>query len=260
VYGKGAGRAQEILSILAEARDLGVTLTADTYPYTASYTGIGLLFPVWAKTTEQFLEAKSERRDELADYLRRRVMLRNGPEATLLGTAPYTGKTLADLSREFELPFEEVLIDKLGPQGFSAAYFVMDETLQSALLADPWVVISSDGSPSNYHPRGFGTFAKVIEDYVESQQLLSLEAAVAKMTSIPAEILGITDRGRLESGLAADVILFDPQQVRARATYTAPQTLAEGFELVMVNGRVVRRDGALTGNVSGRVLRPADSM
>ncbi|MCB1686034.1 MAG: amidohydrolase family protein [Pseudomonadales bacterium] len=259
VYGKGSARAKEILDILASARDGGVTITADTYPYSASYTGIGLLFPVWAKTTEQFLEAKSERRKELADYLRQRVNLRNGPQATLLGTAPYTGKTLADLSRELELPFEEVLIEKLGPQGFSAAYFVMDEALQSALLADPWVVISSDGGPGTYHPRGYGTFAKVIEDYVMSQKLLSLETAVAKMTSIPADILGIADRGRLESGMVADVILFDPQRVRARASYTQPQILAEGFDLVMVNGRIVRRDGAMTGVVSGRVLRPAAS-
>ena len=258
VYGQGEARAHEIIRMLASAREDGVTITADTYPYTASYTGIGLLFPVWAKTTEAFLAARSERRQALADYLRARVMSRNGPAATLLGTQPYTGKTLADLAAEFEMPFEDVLIDKLGPEGFSAAYFVMDESLQKGLLADPWVVISSDGGPGTYHPRGYGTFAKVIQDYVIDAQLLTLESAVAKMTSIPAQILGITDRGSLKEGMAADVILFDPAGVRAKATYTEPHILAEGFDLVIVNGRILRRAGVLAPILPGQVLKPTE--
>ena len=166
VFGSGTARAEEILGILSDAREQGVEITAEIYPYTASYTGIGIVFPVWAKTAEQFEVAKRERREELATYLRDRVNRRNGPEATLLGTDPWTGKTLAELSFELEMPFEDVLIDVIGPQGGSGAYFVMNDELQSRLLADPLVGVCSDGSPTGFHPRGHGTFARIIERYV----------------------------------------------------------------------------------------------
>ncbi len=131
VYGKGGDRADQIISILREARTSGIEITADMYPYNASYTGIDIVFPVWAKTVEQFEVARVERREELRQFLRNRVNRRNGPESTLLGTDPYTGKTLAELSHELEMPFEDVLIDVIGPDGVSGAYFVMNEELQS---------------------------------------------------------------------------------------------------------------------------------
>jgi N-acyl-D-aspartate/D-glutamate deacylase len=234
-----------------------VEVTADIYPYTASYTGIGILFPVWAKTDEQFAIARSERRAELAEYLRNRVNRRNGPEATLLGTGPYTGKTLAELSFELEMPFEDVLIDVIGPQGTSGAYFVMNEALQSEMLADPHIGVCSDGSPTGFHPRGHGTFARLIEKHVVRDGTLTLEEAVRKVTSLAAGILGIEDRGVLAAGKHADLIVFEPSRVREVATYPAPLRLAEGFDLVVVNGMVARERGRLTDSFAGRVLRPA---
>jgi len=256
VSGRGAARAEEIVGILDNARDAGIEITADMYPYTASYTGIAILFPVWAKTEEQFAVAKAERRDELEDYLRNRVTQRNGPEATLLGTDPWTGRTLAELANELEMPYEDVLIDVIGPQGASGAYFVMDEELQATLLESPWVGVCSDGSPTGFHPRGHGTFAKIIEDYVVGEDLLTLEEAVARMTSFAAGVLGVDDRGLLEPGYLADVIVFDPARVDARATYTEPLVLAEGFDLVIVNGRIAREAGMLAPVRAGRVLEP----
>ncbi|MGB5247377.1 MAG: amidohydrolase family protein [Woeseia sp.] len=256
VYGKGADRAAEILRIIESARANGIDVTADMYPYTASYTGIAIVFPVWAKTREQFEIARASRRAELAAYLRERVMQRNGPEATLLGTEPFTGKTLADLAHELEMPFEDVLIDVLGPQGSSGAYFVMNEELQSNLLKSPWVGVCSDGSPTGYHPRGHGTFAKIIEQYVMRDQLLTLEQAIAKMTSFAADVLKISDRGRIEEGLYADLIVFDPASVKAQASYTRPLTLAEGFDFVVVNGVVARENETLNGARAGKILRP----
>lgn len=256
VYGKGAGRADEILSILDDARASGIAITADVYPYTASYTGIGIVFPVWAKTAEQFEVAKRERRDELAAWLRQRIEQRNGPEATLLGTEPYTGKTLADLAFELETPFEDVLIDVIGPQGASGAYFVMNDALQSRLLEDPFIGVSSDGSPTGFHPRGHGTFATIIEDYVVQREVLTVEEAVRKMTSFAADIIGIEDRGVVREGMRADLIVFDPHNVQAKATYPDPLQLAEGFDVVIVNGRVARQDGQLSSERFGRVLTP----
>ena len=256
VYGNGVARAEEILDIITDARESGINITADIYPYTASYTGIDIVFPVWAKTTEQFEVAKVERRDELAEFLRNRVNRRNGPESTLLGTDPYTGKTLADLAHEMELPFEDVLIDVIGPQGAAGAYFVMNDELQSRLLQDPNIGVCSDGSPTGFHPRGHGTFAKIIETYVVAENLLSPGEAISKLTSFPANILGIDDRGAIKAGMLADILIFDMASVRDKATYPDPLQLAEGFDIVIVNGQIARQYGRQEINLHGRVLQP----
>lgn len=258
VFGKGSARAVEILEILAAARASGIDITADIYPYNASYTGIGIVFPVWAKTSEQFELARSERRDELAEYLRNRVNRRNGPESTLLGTDPYTGKTLADLAHEMELPFEDVLIDVIGPEGASGAYFVMNDELQSRLLADPMIGVGSDGSPTGFHPRGHGTFARIIEKHVVEDGVLTLPEAIRKLTSFPAGLLRIEDRGNLGEGMFADVLIFDSRNVREAATYPDPLQFAEGFDVVIVNGKIARENGRQTTGLFGRVLQPDD--
>ena len=258
VYGQGRARAEELLAVLAQARADGITITADVYPYIASYTGLSLLFPLWAKTREDFAVAKRDQRQALEAYLVQRIGKRNGPAATLLATEPYIGMTLAELEVELELPFEQILIDVMGPQGGSAAYFIMDDDLQSRLLQDSHVTVSSDGSPTAFHPRGHGTFAKIIEEYVVAREMLSLEEAVRKMTSFSATILGLTDRGSIEPGKAADLVIFDPKSVRATATYPKPLQLAQGFDLVMVNGKIAFQSGAAEAVRAGRVLRPAN--
>ncbi|MBT3428606.1 MAG: amidohydrolase family protein [Gammaproteobacteria bacterium] len=257
VYGKGRARAEELLAVLARARAAGVAITADVYPYIASYTGISLLFPVWAKTSEDFVIAKRDQREALEAYLVERIGRRNGPAATLMGTDPYTGKTLADLEVELGLPFEKILIDVIGPQGGGAAYFIMDDELQSRLLQDNYVTVSSDGSPTAFHPRGHGTFAKIIEEYVVARNLLSLEEAIRKMTSFSASILGLEDRGSIEPGKVADLVIFEPENIRAKATYPAPLQLAQGFDVVMVNGKIAFQAGVTKTIRAGSVLKPA---
>lgn len=256
VYGNGAARAEEILGILAAAREAGIDITADIYPYSASFTGIDIVFPVWAKTRQQFDAVKVERRDALAEYLRNRVNRRNGPEATLLGTDPYTGKTLAELAHDMEMPFEDVLIDVIGPDGASAAYFVMNDELQARLLEDPNIGVCSDGSPTGFHPRGHGTFAKIIEKYVMQDGVLTLAEAVRKLTSFPAQILGLSDRGVVAENMIADLIVFDAEKVHDRASYSDPFQLADGFDVVIVNGKIARENGRLDPAMHGRVLQP----
>ncbi len=255
VYGKGAEEAESLLKMLKAARENGIDITSDIYPYNASFAGISLLFPVWAKTTEQFELALKTRRKELEDFLRAKIAKRNGPSATLIGTPPHTGKTLEDLATELNLPFEQVLI-KLGPKGASAAYFIMDDELQSRLLVDPNISISSDGSPRGFHPRGHGTFAKIIELYVKERKVLSLPDAVRKMTSQPANILGIANRGILQVGKKADIVIFDPDSVKALASYSMPHQLAEGFTTVVVNGKVARSETKMADSNYGKVLEP----
>ncbi len=258
VYGKGRERAEEILELIDRARQSGMELSADVYPYNASYAGLALLFPVWSKTDEEFAVALRDRREELEEYLIARITKRNGPEATLLATEPYTGKTLADLEVELGLPYHEILIDVIGPQGGSGAYFIMDDELQSRLLEDDNITVSSDGSPTGFHPRGHGTFAKIVEEYVVNRAAMPLEEAVRKMTSYAAELLGVSDRGSIEVGKAADLIIFDPARVKAKATYAEPLQLAEGFDVVIVNGVVAFQEGSRLAVTAGKVLSPAE--
>jgi N-acyl-D-aspartate/D-glutamate deacylase len=253
VYGQGKERAEEILDLLfAEARPFSVT--ADLYPYTASYTGIGIVFPAWAKPPADYEQVKQERKTELLDFLRHKIQQRNGPAATLFGTARYAGLTLADLEKAQGRPYEEILMD-IGPTGASGAYFIMDTPLQERLLQHTQVVLGSDGSPGMRHPRGYGSFAKALETYVVQDSLLSLEKAIHKMSGLTAQILGLSDRGILAPGKKADILIFDPMAIKASATYADPHQFALGFDQVLVNGAFAIRAGKSTGLRYGACLR-----
>lgn len=254
VYGKGTARAEQLLAKVDSAREAGIEVTADFYPYTASYTGIGIVFPSWAKAPNNYQTVRRTKRELLAKYLRKRVNRRNGPEATLMGTRPWAGKTLAQLEQEKGKAFEEILIDDIGPSGASAAYFVMDNELQERLIQHPAVMVGSDGSPTMLHPRGYGTQAKIIEEYVGNSELMMLGEAIRKMTSLPAKSYGITYRGILKEGFFADIAIFSPASVQATANFEQPHNLAKGFDFVLLNGKVAWQAGKQVGK-SGRVLR-----
>lgn len=261
VYANDPNRAEDVLQLMNEARNRGVNITADVYPYEASFTGISILFPDWA-TEGDFDEIVAERREELAEYLRNRVNMRNGPEATLFGTAPWAGMTLAEVADSLNKPFEDVLIDDIGPGGASAAYFVMNEDVMKRFLQDPHVMVSSDGSPTMRHPRGYGSFAKIIKEYAVNGDLLTLEEAIHKMTGQSAELLGLSDpekvetpRGFIREGFAADLVLFDPELVEDIATFEEPHRLAQGFDWVFVNGVPVIESGELNEQRPAGVIR-----
>jgi len=257
VYGRGEGGADKILGFMEEGRRHGVKVTADIYPYLASYTGIGIVFPDWALAPNDYRTVVEERRAELAVFLRERVTKRNGPEATLFGSGRWSGWTLAEVAAELGKPFEDVLIDDIGPGGPGAAYFVMDADLQDRLLLDPRIMISTDGSPEMRHPRGYGAFARIIRKYVVEQEVLSLEQAVHKMSGLSAATIGLDrlERGLLKEGYAADILVFDPESVLDHATFEQPHRLATGFTHVIVNGQIVREYGDMTNERSGRMLR-----
>ena len=253
VFGRGEARARALLDFLAARRRRGIRLTADEYPYNAGYTGIGILFPEWALPPTDYAAVVAGRRQELYDYLVRRMVRRGGPEALLFGTPPYAGKTLAEVAQEAGRPYADILIDR-GPEGGSGAHFTMDQALQDALLVDPHVAFSTDGGPGMRHPRATGTYAKLIEEYVVRNRKLTLEEMVRKATGFPARILGLRDRGIVRPGAKADLVLFDPARVRARSTFVDPLLQAEGFDLVLVNGRPAFADGRKIG-ASGALLR-----
>lgn len=254
VYGKGRARAEALLARMAAARESGVHLSADVYPYDASYTTVGIVFPPFAATPATFQHARLQRRGELLSGLRQTVQRRGGPEAMLFGTPPYAGKTLAEVAAEQGQPWEEVLL-ALGPAGASAAHFVMDDALQSRLLLDPWVMIGTDGGEQSRHPRGHGTFARVLAEYVRQRQTLPLVEAVRKMTGLPADTLGLDARGVLRPGSWADLLVFDPALVQDHATYARPHRRSTGMDWVLVNGMPAIAAGRSTGHRNGHLLR-----
>ncbi len=251
VLGKGKARAQRVLEQLARARDRGVVVTADVYPYVASYTTLAILFPPYARPPNNYRAALTQKKKQLLEDLKKRVDARNGPAATRFGTGKLAGRTLEDAAREQGRPFEDLLAE-LGPNGGSASYQVMDDSVVSAFVLDPHVMFGTDGSASSPHPRGAGTFAEVMR-YVRSGDL-PLEALIRKTSALPAETLGFDKRGTLAAGSAADVIVFDEARVAARASFEKPQALAEGMRWVIVNGVVAWVDGKADGR-AGKALR-----
>jgi N-acyl-D-amino-acid deacylase len=254
VYGKGEDRAVQILRKLEKARKEGRKVSVDIYPYSASYTTIGILFPDWAKAPADYNEVKNARREALLAHLRQRVESRNGPKATLIGSGNYQGLTLQEIATRENKPYEEVLVDEIGPTGASAAYFVMDQALMERLLIDARTMICSDGSPQSNHPRGYGTFAKILEEYVVLQQRIPLEEAIRKMTQLPAQTLGLSHRGVIKVGYQADLLLFHPENIKARATYENPNQLAEGFEYIWIGGRLAKDPSGKMERM-GRVIK-----
>jgi N-acyl-D-aspartate/D-glutamate deacylase len=253
VYGKGEAAAESLLAFLQSLRTPRQPLSADAYPYEASYTGVAILFPEWALPPTDYAAVVASRRDELRAYLQQRMEKRGGPGALLFGTGPHAGRTLEQVAAHMDKPFADALVD-IGPGGGQAAHFVMDRALQDRLLLDPRVALCTDGSPGGSHPRSAGTYAKWIEEFVVKQPRVPLEEAVRKATSLPASILRLPDRGTIREGAKADLVLFDPAKVRARADYVHPTAMAEGFDLVVVNGEPAFEAGEAVGR-PGRLLR-----
>jgi N-acyl-D-aspartate/D-glutamate deacylase len=272
VYGNEVTDAERVLAVMDSARSAGQPITADVYPYTASYTGIGILYPEWALPPNDFEQVKRNRRAELEEYLRNRVTMRNGPDATLIGTGEWSGRTLAQISDSLGQPFEDVLIDIMPPGSVSAAYFVMNEDVMRRFLQDNHVVVSTDGSPTMLHPRGYGSFAKIIRQFGVEEGLIPIEKLIHKMTGQTAELIGLAQnrvpteegvlsdlhylkRGFLRVGYAADVVVFDLERVEDMATFEDPHQYSAGFDYVFVNGIPVQREGGPTGARPGLVLR-----
>ncbi len=255
VYGKGKERADELLEIIDSARNAGIDIYADVYPYTASHTGIGIVFPEWAKAPFDYDSIRSLKRDDLREYLIERISYRNGPSATLFGTSPWSGQTLEQVADSLGRHYADVLIDDIGPRGASAAYFVMDEELQQRLLQYDYSMLCTDGSPTMRHPRGYGSFPKFIREFVLRDSLFPMESAIEKMSALPAKSIGIQDRGMIQEGLRADILVFKPEEMMDMATFQNPYQLSQGVSWIIMNGEMVKSPEGFTGKRKGILLR-----
>lgn len=253
VYGKTRQQGEAVLEQIREARANGVEITADVYPYLASFGDMSYLYPEWAKREFEFNDAVENRRAEFQEFLRARIERRNGPGAILVSSGEYTGKTVAEISEITGKAPEDVIID-YGHSGPATAHFIMTKETQDAFITAPDVSISTDGSPTMRHPRSFGSFPKIIEEYVVRDGVLSLELAINKMTGQTAKIFDIQTRGLLKPGMGADILVMDIENVRANTTWTDIFAEPTGFDYVIVNGRITDIAANSSEPTFGRVL------
>ena len=250
------GQADRLLKTLDQARAEGVDVTADIYPYLYWQSTLTVLFP----------ERDFENR-RTAELVLREI---STPEDLRLGRfAPepsYAGKTLAEIARLRGTDPPATLMDlirealafekKTGSDEVESVIGTsMSEPDLEKLLAWPSTNVCTDGELDGRHPRGFGTYPRVLGRYVRERKVLSLPEAVRKMTSLAARNVGLRHRGEIRPGAFADLVLFDPATVIDRATTSQPQTLSTGIERVWVGGAVVYEAGAATAARPGRVLR-----
>jgi len=276
-------KLDEAIAKIQAAQAEGLRITADMYTYAASSTGLGATMPPWVH--EGGHRAWVERLKDPAIRARVRQEMIAPTEdwdSTYLsaGTAenillvgfrsealkPLAGKTLAEVARMRAKTAEETAMDLVveDDSDVGAVYFTMSEENICRQIALPWVSFGSDGSSrategvflkSNTHPRAYGNFARLLGKYVREEQVLSLQEAVRRLTSLPAANLKLRRRGALRQGNLADVVVFDPATIQDHATFDDPQQYATGMVHVFVNGTQVLSDGEHTGAKPGRVVR-----
>ena len=180
---------------------------------------------------------------------------RGGPESLLMTASPdkeFTGKTLAKIAQERGVSPIEAALTIIQKGGSDVASFNMQQTDIKNFMRQDWVMTCSDGSPG--HPRKYGTFPEKLRKYVFDEQVITLPFAIRSSTSLPAETLGLKDRGLLKAGYFADVVVFDPKTIRARSSYEQPKLLATGVVYLLVNGQLAIDGGELTNIHAGRPL------
>ena len=263
------GFSSAIVQRIDRAREEGIEVFADQYPYEASSTSLSAaLVPRWAQAggTAAFRTRIADPADrarivpEMRENLARRgggariQIARYGPDSTI------EGRTLAQVAAARGTDQIETALALLAKSDVSIVSFnMLDEDIER-LMRQPWTMTSSDGALVPFgvgmpHPRGNGAFSRKLRKYVVEQHVVDLPAAIRSMTSLPATVFNLPDRGVLRPGAFADVVVFDLAKVRDRATYEQPHQMSEGMVQVLVNGRFAIRDGKFTTEHAGRVLR-----
>jgi N-acyl-D-amino-acid deacylase len=243
------GKAVEYIKVIEAARKRGVDFLADCYPYDAWHSNLKVVVP-----DKQYENPKSVG-DALATY-------GGGSHLTITEFSPnpsYVGHTIADLAAANKISDVEMYIRLIreGDAAHTEAEIIGQSMIESDIKAfyqQPWVMVASDGGVGSEHPRGAGTFPRVLGLYVREKHWLTLPEAIRKMTSLPAQRLGWKDRGVLKEGAFADLLLFDPDTIKDRATFADPTALSQGVEKVFVQGVLVWDAGKPTGARPGHVV------
>jgi N-acyl-D-amino-acid deacylase len=271
-----------IVAMIEGARRSGTRISANMYTYTAGATGLEASMPPWVQ--DGGLEAWISHLKDPATRAKVIAEMRvahpanwenlyaaAGPAGMRLeafknpALKPLTGKTLEEVAKMRGVSPEDAAIDLVIEDGsrVGVAYFLMSEENVRRQVALPWVSFGSDEGGeapegvfllSAAHPRAYGNFSRVYAKYVREDHALSVEEAVRKMTSLPADNLSLKDRGRLKAGAYADIAVFDPAKIQDHATFEKPHQLTTGVSYVIVNGKLAVQDGKATGSTSGRAV------
>jgi N-acyl-D-amino-acid deacylase len=255
------GQSSDVITVIDNARKAGVKVTASQYPYTASGTSVtAALVPRWAEAGGDGALLKNlndnSLRPRLSNEMKQNLTRRGGPDSLLMTASrdkTIVGKTLAMIARERNESPVEAAIEIVKSGGSDVASFNMKESDIEAFMRQSWVMTCSDGSEG--HPRKYGTYPRKLRQYVYEKHVIPLEFAIRSSTSLPAETLGLTERGLLKPGYFADVLVFDPKTFNERATYQQPRVLSTGVRYLTVNGQLAIDDGSLTTALAGKALK-----
>jgi N-acyl-D-amino-acid deacylase len=272
------GKAGEAIALIEKARRAGQDAGADMYPYTAGATGLTACFPPWTAADGKLFDnladpaVRAKIRAEMArpDTAWENMGQLAGPENILIvalnqpQNQAFAGKRLAEIAKLQNKDWRDAAMDLVLTEHrrVETIYFLMSEDNLALQLKLPWIKIGTDsvgmnpeGAKDLAHPRSYGTFPKILGEFVREKKIMLLEEAVRKMTSATARRLSIADRGLLQAGMFADVVIFDAETVGDRSTYERPHQMPAGIRWVIVNGTVVMKDGVHTGAKPGKAVR-----
>jgi len=274
-------KIKECIKVIESARERGVDVTYDVYPYIAGEAPIthACFIPPWAQEggTEKLIEKLKN--TEFRERIKKEAN-ENPWRECLLSIATWDdclisfckknkdlqGKTISEIAKERGVDPYDIIFDLIIEEKgvVNMCVFVMNEEVISTMIKNPLALVASDGmsfapygvlGEARPHPRYYGTFPRVLGKYVRQDRVLTLQDAVRKMTSLPAQKLGLKDRGLIREGFYADIVIFDPESVLDKAVFTDPHQYPEGIKYVLVNGRIVIENGKHTNTPAGQVLR-----
>ncbi|GAX61443.1 N-acyl-D-aspartate/D-glutamate deacylase [Candidatus Scalindua japonica] len=269
-------KIDKIENLLKNARAEDIKITCDRYPYTAAATDLDIILPDWV-----YEGGASKEKTRLEDPLcRERIikeMEQEGVSEEFWGTIMissvfnkeqrhYEGKTIAEISNVLKIPSIEFVLDLLYQEDcrVGVIFFNMSEENLARILKWDFVMAGSDSSLRslkgilNYgkpHPRGYGTFSRIIRKYVNETSILSIEEAIYKMTGLPSQTLGLKYRGLLKEGFFADITIFDQRTISEQATFAIPHNYSTGIKHVLVNGKLTVKNGQHKNIMNGAVLK-----
>ena len=271
------GASKLTLALVDSARKANLDIMMDQYPYTASYTNIGVLIPAWALEKNKNVDFSSRMADPiLRDSVRKGIIFnllndRGGGDLKRIQFGQFSwkpeleGKTLFDwaIQEKLEPTMEngaDLVIQAQLHQGAGCIFHVISEEDVRRIMKHPMTMIASDGRLSepgkgHPHPRAYGTFPRVLGHYVREEKVLTLSQALYKMTTLPAQRMGLKDRGTLKVGNYADITIFNPQTIKDQSTFENPHQYPTGIPYVLVNGRIVVDRGVYKDVRAGKILR-----
>lgn len=244
------GQSPKVIEMLNNARDEGLDITADVYPYDG-----------WQSVLDILIPSRDYYDREAAEYALTSLSIPSSVTIIKYDLKPsYQGKTLAEIASEENKDPVDLLMEILqdadnAKQRVGIIGRNISEDDIASYIRWPYAAITTDGSIDGAHPRGQGAFARVLSRYVRDLEVITLQEAIRKMTSLPASNLGLTTRGMIREGLAADLVLFDPATVQDHATFAEPLQYSTGISAVWVNGELVFKDGETTDARPGKILK-----